>query len=149
MCERLLARSACSYACSYVLTATLAPHDPVMIDLPQPGFNRWGQILLHFGTSPGPRRWAAARAECKKFAKPVWAETIEARLHLSVDGSAGLLKCTDDVSVPDGTDDVPVPALKVRLGVGKQEHENQSRYDTSGYDVLRHGWPVRRDDQGP
>jgi hypothetical protein len=51
-------------------------------------------------------------------------------LYLSVDGSTGLLNCTDDV---------PVPALRVLLAVGKQEHENQSRYDTSGYDVLCHG----------
>jgi hypothetical protein len=74
-----------------------------------------------------------------------------AGLHLSVDGSAGLLNCTDDVPVPDGTGDVPVPALRVLLGVGKQEHENQSRYDTSGYDVLRHGRRsvvVDGDDQG-
>jgi hypothetical protein len=68
-------------------------------------------------------------------------------LHFSVDGSAGL----DDVRVPEGTDDVPVPALMVLLGVGKQDHENQSRYDTSGYDVLRHGRHsvvVDGDDQG-
>jgi hypothetical protein len=70
---------------------------------------------------------------------------------LSVDRSAGLLNCTDDVPEPDGTDDVPVPALMVLLGVGKQDHENQSRYDTSGYDVLRHGRHsavVDGDDQG-
>jgi hypothetical protein len=41
--------------------------------------------------------------------------------------------------VPERTADVPVPALMVLLGVGKQDHENQSRCDTSGYDVLRHG----------
>jgi hypothetical protein len=57
---------------------------------------------------------------------------------LRVDGTAGL-KGTDDVPVPQVTDDVPVPALKVLLAVGKQEHENQSGYDTSGYDVLHHG----------
>jgi hypothetical protein len=45
-------------------------------------------------------------------------------LHLSVDGSAGL-HCTDYVPVPEVTDDAPVPALMVLLGVGKQEHENQ------------------------
>jgi hypothetical protein len=69
---------------------------------------------------------------------------------LSVDGSAGL-DCTDDVPVPEVTYDVPVPALMVLLGVGKQEHENQGRYDTSGYDVLRHGRHsvvVGGDDQG-
>jgi hypothetical protein len=44
----------------------------------------------------------------------------------------------DDVPGPKGFEDVPVPALKVLLGVGKQEHENQSRYDTSGCDVLSH-----------
>ena len=32
-----------------------------------------------------------------------------------------------------------MPALKVLLGVGKQDHENQSRQDTSGYDVPNHG----------
>jgi len=32
-----------------------------------------------------------------------------------------------------------MPALMVLLGVGKQAHENQSRYHTSGYDVLHHG----------
>ena len=47
---------------------------------------------------------------------------------MSVDGSAGL-------PVPKGTHDVPVPALMVRLGVGKEEHD----YDKSGCDVLPHG----------
>jgi hypothetical protein len=45
----------------------------------------------------------------------------------------------DDVPGPKGFEDVPAPALKVLLGVGKQEHENQSREDTSGYDVPYHG----------
>ena len=51
-----------------------------------------------------------------------------------------------------GSEQVPVPAKFVMfLGIGKQAHENQSRYDTSGYDVLRHGRRsvmVDGDDQG-
>jgi hypothetical protein len=57
---------------------------------------------------------------------------------LSVDGSAGL-EGIYDVPRPKGFEDVPALALKVLLGVGKQNHENQSCYDTSGYDVLHHG----------
>jgi hypothetical protein len=35
---------------------------------------------------------------------------------------------------------MPAPAKFIMfLGVGKHTHENQSRYDTSGYDVLHHG----------
>ncbi len=45
----------------------------------------------------------------------------------------------DDVPGPKGFEDVPTPALKVLLGVGKQEHENQSNQDTSGYNLLHHG----------
>jgi hypothetical protein len=62
-------------------------------------------------------------------------------LHLSVDGSAGL-KGMDDVPRPKGFEDMPAPALKVLLCVGKQEHENQSREDTSGYDVPYHWLPL-------
>jgi hypothetical protein len=41
-----------------------------------------------------------------------------------------------------GSEQVPVPAKFVMfLGVRKQAHENQSRYDTSGDDFLRHGCP--------
>jgi hypothetical protein len=39
-----------------------------------------------------------------------------------------------------GSEQVPVPAKFVMfLGIGKQAHENQSRYDTSGDDFLCHG----------
>lgn len=40
----------------------------------------------------------------------------------------------------EGLDQVPVPAKFIMfLGVGKHAHEDQSREDTSGYQVLRHG----------
>jgi hypothetical protein len=39
-----------------------------------------------------------------------------------------------------GFDQAPVPALSMLLvGEGKQAHDNQSRYDTPGYEVLHHG----------
>src|ERR1700751_5867168 len=59
-------------------------------------------------------------------------------LHLGTDGSAGL-KGFDRVLMLKGFDQVTIQALVVLLGVGKQDHENQGRQDTSAYEVLDHG----------
>jgi hypothetical protein len=55
-------------------------------------------------------------------------------LHFRADGSAGL----KGFQVPL-LNQVAIPAFMVLLGEGKQAHQNQSRQDTSGYDVLHHG----------
>ena len=58
-------------------------------------------------------------------------------LHFRADGSAGLKGF--QVRLLKGFDQVAIPAFMVLLGEGKQAHQNQSRQDTSGYDVLHHG----------
>jgi hypothetical protein len=58
-------------------------------------------------------------------------------LHFRADGSAGLKGF--QVPLLKGFDQVAIPAFMVLLGEGKQAHQNQSRQDTYGYDVLRHG----------
>jgi hypothetical protein len=58
-------------------------------------------------------------------------------LHFRAEGSAGLKGF--QVSLLKGFDQVTIPAFMVLLGEGKQAHQNQSRQDTSGYDVLHHG----------
>jgi hypothetical protein len=45
----------------------------------------------------------------------------------------------DQVPLLKGFDQVAIQALMVLLAVGKQAHENESRQDTSGHDVLHHG----------
>jgi hypothetical protein len=59
------------------------------------------------------------------------------RLQFRADGSAGLKGF--QVPLLKGFDQVAIPAFMVLLGEGKQAHQNQSRQDTSGYDVLHHG----------
>jgi hypothetical protein len=47
-----------------------------------------------------------------------------------------------------GLDQVPMDAKFVMfLGVGKPSHENQSRQDASGYEVLHDDWHSTRGDQ--
>jgi hypothetical protein len=64
-------------------------------------------------------------------------------LHFRADGSAGLKGF--QVPLLKGFDQVAIPAFMVLLGEGKQAHQNQSRQDTSGYDVLHHGCPSTGD----
>lgn len=58
-------------------------------------------------------------------------------LDFRADGSAGVKRF--QVPLLKGFDQVAIPAFMVLLGEGKHAEENQSRQDTSGYDVLHHG----------